>query len=237
LKVIAMLHPGNESQDMNTTPHAAAIAPQDFAMSEEPIFTANLSPRRFQSIRGGRVFMMIIFVAGALSLARLSLHVTHQAQELDPADSPGAGITVRTELLRIWLPRTLTELAERQTHSRVVRTHEELRRFLELNNRKDLWYALTMRGHQADGNIVEMTFIQWPYDDSRHFRELQDILATAAGNPPRNPGPDYSKASIYIIAQELLKREPREVMAELLRDASPAVDEELCPVTSSSLPD
>jgi DNA-directed RNA polymerase specialized sigma24 family protein len=53
----------------------------------------------------------------------------------------------------------------------------------------------------------------------RHFPEFLNILATAAGNPPRDPDADYSQASISIIAKEATKREPHAVMAELVNGA------------------
>jgi len=224
-----MLLPGNERKEMDAEPRDAAIAPHDFSGSEDPIFTAGPPPRRFQSIWGGTIFTMIVFAAGVVGLARLSFHVARQAQELEPADRPGAGIIVRSELLRLWLPQTLTELAKRQSQSRVVRTHGELQRFLELQDQEDLWYAQTTRGHQVNGDFTDITVIRRPYDDPLHFPELLDILATAAGNPPSYPNADFSKASVHIIARDLLKCESREVMAELLRHPSPTVDEGLSP--------
>jgi hypothetical protein len=147
---------------------------------------------------------------------RLSFHVARQAHEPEPADQPGAGIIVHSELLRLWLPQELTDLSKRQPQSLVVRTHEEMQRLLETPDRRRLWYALTFRVRQLNGKVVDLTFIRRPHDDPRHFPEFLDILATAAGNPPRGPDADYSKASVSIIAQESSEREPRDVMAELL---------------------
>jgi hypothetical protein len=96
-----------------------------------------------------------------------------------------------------------------------------LQRLLELQDRRRLWYALTFRAHQFNGKVVDLTFIRRPYDNPRHFPEFLEILATAAGNPPRGPDADYSKASVSIIAQESSKREPRDVMAELLKGPFP----------------
>jgi hypothetical protein len=172
---------------------------------------------------------MIVFAAGVMGLAWLSCHVTRRDQGLEPDNSPGAGIAVRSEPIHLWLPRTLTELAQRQSQSRVVRTHEELRRFLELEGREDLWYALTARGHQVNGQFVDITVIRRPYDDAPHFPELLAILATVAGDPPRHPDADFSRASVHIIAEELLNSEPREVMAELLRHPSPSLHHERSP--------
>ncbi len=163
--------------------------------------------------------MILVFAAGLMGLVGLSFHVARRAHEVEPVDQPGAGILVHSELLRLWLPQELTELSKRQSQSLVVRTHEELQRFLELQDRRRLWYALTFRAHQLNGKVVNLTFIRWPYDDPHHFPEFLNILATAAGNPPRDPDADYSNASISIIAQEATKREPHAVMAELVNGA------------------
>ena len=161
--------------------------------------------------------MILVLPAGVMGLAGLSFHVARHAHELAPADQPGAGIIVRTEVLRLWLPLELTDLSKRQSQPLVVRTHEELQRLLERQDRRRLWYALTFRARLFNGAVVDLTFIRRPYDDARHFPEFLDILATATGYPPRGPDSDYSKASVSIIAQEPSTCEPREVMAELLQ--------------------
>ena len=178
---------------MDTEPRDAAIARYDLAGSEEPIRTSGPPPRRSRPGWADTFFMMIVFAAGVIGLACLSFHVTRQDQELEPASRSGSGIIVRSEPIHLWLPRTLTELAQRQSQSRVVRTHEELRRFLEREGREDLWYAMTERGHQVNGGFVDITVIRRPYDDAAHFAELLAVLATAAGNPPRHPDADFSK--------------------------------------------
>jgi hypothetical protein len=200
---------------MNPKPDDTAIASRGFAESREPILATGSSPRRLLSILGGTVFMIFVFAAGVAWLAGLSFHVARRAHQSEPVDQSGAGIIVHSQLLRLWLPQELTDLPKRQSHSLVVRTHEELRRLLERQDRRRLWYALTFRAHQLNGKVVDLTFIRWPYDEPRHFPEFLDILATAAGNPPRGPDADYSKASISIIPQESSKREPRDVMTEL----------------------
>jgi hypothetical protein len=210
---------GNRSKDMNAKPHDAAITSRGNAESQEPILVTGSPPRRFLSIWGGTILMILVFAAGVMGLAGLSVHVAPRTHEVEPANQPGAGIIVRTDLLCLWLPQELTELSKRQSQSLVVRTHEDLQRFLELQDRRQLWYALTFRGHQLNGKVVDLTFIRRPYDDPRHFPEFLNILATAAGNPPRDPDADYSQASISIIAQEGTKREPHAVMAELVNGA------------------
>jgi hypothetical protein len=72
---------------------------------------------------------------------------------------------------------------------------------------------------------VDITIIRRPCNDPVHLSELLDILATAGGNPPGDSNLDFSKAAVHIIAEELAKREPGEVIDELLGHPSPGVDQ------------
>jgi hypothetical protein len=162
------------------------------------------------------LFMIVAVAAGVIGLGRFSLHVSSMPQVQEPADRPGAGIIVRSELVHLWLPQGVTELARRHARSRSVQTHEQLRRILEQEDRQDLWYALTTRTQQVDGEFADITMIRRPYDDELHFVEFLDVLATVAGDPPRHLDADFSRASVRLIGDEFLKRDPREVMTELL---------------------
>jgi hypothetical protein len=227
--VIALLLPGNESKSIDAEPRDAAIAHRNLAALAGPTFTASPTHPRFQTIWGGVVFMMIVVAVGMYGLASFSLHVANQAQELDLADRPGAGITVRSEIIRLWLPKTVIDLAKSQSSSRTVRTHDELQRFLELRDQKAMWYAQTTRGYQVDGNAVDITLIRRPYDEPQNFPELLEVLSITAGNQPLSLNAAFSKAPVHVIDPELSKREPREVMTQLLRQRSPTPDDELRP--------
>jgi hypothetical protein len=224
-----MLRVGNASQGIDTAPRGAAIARHDLAGSEGPIRASGPFPRRSRPGWADTFFLPIVCAAGVMGLACLSVHMGRQDPELESANQPGSGIIVRSEPIHLWLPRTLIELARRLPRSRAVRTHDELRRFLELEGREDLWYALTARGYQVNGAFVDITVIRRPHDDAPHFPELLAILATAAGDPSSHPDADFSRASVHILAEESLKCEPREVMTGLLGHSSPNRDRERSP--------
>jgi WD40 repeat protein len=134
----------------------------------------------------------------------------------------GDGIIVRSQVLRVWLPKTLTELAVRQFPSLVaIRTHDELRRFLEGVDQKDLWYALTVRSSLANGEIEDLTVIRWPYQDPDHFSESAAVLALAAGSVPIDQTVDFSTAALHFLPEDLTGRAPREIMGELLGHSRP----------------
>ena len=213
--------PGNESKNAVAEPRDAASARSDLDESEPR--------RRFQSNWGGTLWMMTVLGGGAIGLIDLSHHVARQDQEIEPTDHSGAGLIVRSEPVHLWLPQILTELAQRQSQSPVIRSHEDLRRFLEVEGRQDLWYAMTARGYQVNGEATDITVIRWPYDDAPHLPELLEILATVAGNRSRHPDAVFSRAAIHIVGNELRKCKPREVMAEMLAYPSPNADEEDSP--------
>jgi hypothetical protein len=160
--------------------------------------------------------MGTLIMAVAIGFSHLSSRATRPSRERELDHSPSAGLAERVELLRLWLPESLMELAGRQPDSAVVHTHQELRSLLERLGQESVWYALTFRCHQVDCNVSDVTFIRQPYNDPQYFPEFLAVLATAAGNPPRHLGADFSKVNVYLIPGELLKGQPREAMEVLI---------------------
>ncbi len=193
-------------------PERLPIPGHDLDGSEDMVST----PGRLLWLGRGYLVMAIVLVAAIIALPRLTSHATRPADDLEPDNHLGGGTVTRYELLRLWLPRALTDLAKRQSQSQVVRDHGELKRFLERGKQEDSWYALTSRVHQVNGGFVDLTVIRRPYQEPQHFPELLAVLATAVGNPPRDLDTDFSTASITIIPEDLRKREARQVLSELL---------------------
>ncbi len=191
--------------------------------SGRPISEASAAMKRLLSFCGGTALMGIGIVAATLVLTYIGSHATHPGRKLEADELPDGGIIVRSELLHIWVPETLTELAEQQSRAPAIRDHEGLKRFLELRDQRDVWYALTVRAHQVNGGFADITVIRRPYHDPEYFPELLAVLATTAGNPPRDSDMDFSTASIHIIPEELARREPRGAIVELLDDPPPPV--------------
>jgi hypothetical protein len=186
-----------------------------------PISEASAAMKRLLSFCGGTASMGIGIVAAMIVLTHLGSHASRPDRGPEADNQPDGGIVVRSELRQIWLPVTLTELAEQQSRAPVVRDHAGLKRLLEVRDQRDLWYALTARAHQVNGGFADITVIRRPYHDPEYFPELLAVLATAAGDPPRDSDTDFSTASIHIIAEELARREPRGAIVELLDDPPP----------------
>jgi hypothetical protein len=169
---------------------------------------------------GGALLIGIAIALAAIVSTRLAPHAAGPDRELEPDEPPGGGIVVSSELLHLWLPETLTDLAREQARSRVVRDHEALKRLLELRGRRDAWYGLTARQHQVNGRFAEITVIRRPYHDPQYYPELLAVLASLAGDPSGDSVSDFSTASIHIIPPEWRGRDPRDAIAELLKRPS-----------------
>jgi hypothetical protein len=217
--VIAMSLPGREWNGKVAERHGLVIVPHGVDASEEPALAAAKSPRRFFTIWRDRIFLTIVVVAAMIGLTRFASHVAQQAQELSSADGSDVGIVIRTEVLHLYLPQTLFERPK----------HQSLQQFFERPGRENIWYALTLRAHQVNGGFADVPIIRRPRNDSEHRPQLLEILATAGGNPPSDPNFDFSKADVHIFPDDLATREPTEVISELLRHPSPAVDHERLP--------
>ena len=153
--------------------------------------------------------MVIVIGTGATAITAFSSYVARQDQQAASVNDPADGILIRIEVIRLYLPRTLIDLAQLERRQPSLHSHADLRRKLEFEHQRDLWFALTERGHTLTGGIVDMSLIRTPYRDPGHFRELLQILAAAAGNPSA----DLSFAKVQLIPDELSKRDPRKVIS------------------------
>jgi hypothetical protein len=165
---------------------------------------------------GDKLVMLIALAGGSLGLTYFAGHVArlHQSHESDK--HPGASAVSHVEPVRIWLPQTLVEVAKRRTSQPPIQTHEELQRVLEVEQLRDVWYAVTMREHHDNGEFNDLTVIRWPYNDPRLFPEFPQVLAAAAGKPRSDSAVDFSFASVCVVVEDFRERTPYEVLGEAL---------------------
>jgi hypothetical protein len=178
--------------------------------------SATRYPGRIRRSWGSKILPLLTLGIGILGLARFASQVGTRNPRLAFDDRPDSGIFLRSEVLDIWLPQTFVELASHQARTGELRTHDELQRFLEVRGQGGLWYAVTIRGYQAEGRHEDLTEIRWPQQGARDFPEFLAILSALAEDQPTDPANQYSTASFHVLPQALIEREPREVMAELL---------------------
>ncbi len=187
-----------------------------------------LAPTRLFWSWGEMLLALVALIAPVIGYTRLDSCASRSSRLLEPDDRPGSGVTVRAEVLHLWLPETLIELAAHQPRCLVAQTHDDLRSFLECRGQRELWYAFTTRSHQVNGGIVDTTVIRHPYKDPNHFPEFLDVLGTAAGNPPTYPALSYSGAEVHVLPGKLSEREPSEVVEELTSRPFPPQDAACC---------
>jgi hypothetical protein len=123
------------------------------------------------------------------------------------ADRPRDYIGVSVHVKDVWLPEPLFNLAKRESWSLAEERHQHLRNVLEREDWQVLFYAFTVRALQANGGVKYFHFIRYSYCKPRNVQELLEVMATAAGHPPKTDY--YSAAAVHVVPagtspQELL---------------------------------
>jgi hypothetical protein len=155
---------------------------------------------------------MMVVIAGIVGL----VYVSFQARSPGPADRPGSGIFVRTEVTALWVPRALRDVAQGEAVTAVFRSPETLQTELKRRGLNDAWYALTYRGYQVNGDRAEITQVRRISEAYAHVEEFRDMMAMAAGHPPRHERREFSQVKVEIIPDTLLNADPRKAVSQLI---------------------
>ena len=170
----------------------------------KPLKPTWLAPYRMLRNWGEKAFMVVTIVVIGIGLSRLQFPATWPSGGLESTERGGSGLIVEHETLHVWLPPIFIALAATSANS-VAPTHQELRSFLERRGQQNLWYAVTIRGHQVNGGMADITFIRYPYREAENFWEFREILARAAGDSTsQDSGP-----KLHILPGEPPERAPR----------------------------
>jgi hypothetical protein len=176
---------------------------------------------RISSVNG-TLLMVLAIAAGSIGLTSFASFVARQDRLAASGKDPLDAIVIRSEVIHLYLPRTLIELGNHQTQQPPLQTHEELRRSLEVQQHRDLWYALTVRGFQVNGEFADTTFIRRPYAVPDRFAEFLEIMAAATASPP-DLWKNLSSATVHLIPDEFSERDPREVITKLIGQSPPPI--------------
>jgi hypothetical protein len=173
---------------------------------------------RLVSNWGRTIFLIFVMVAGTIGLSCFAAHVSVLNQTAAEADEPDWGLVVRIEVVRVWLPPVLSDLAKQNSPDGVIRTHEDLRWILELRGQQQAWYAMIWRGYSAHRDFVDLPVVRQPYSEPLLFPDLVELLSSAAGHSHDEPTGRYPTTSFELLPESFLKREPRAAIADLLDD-------------------
>jgi hypothetical protein len=140
-----------------------------------------------------------VVAAAGMILPYHDAHTPRTGSQRRGDDRPDGDIAVMSQVLDIWLPEPLVDLAKREFQPCGLNRDEGLEKVLDRKEYQDLFHAFTVRGFQSNSDAVIVTYVRYPYHVSEHYQELVDLLATAAGSPPRYAGMDYSGTTIHIV--------------------------------------
>jgi hypothetical protein len=191
------------------------------------IATVDLWLRTLFSRLAGNLMIVVVLVTMVIGLTHFNTVVPQPGAASELSDAPGSGVIVRSEVIRLWLPESLADLAQSEPPALVARNYQELMKAVERRGQEDLSYAITVRAYLANDRSDDMSFIRHPYRQLDHLQELTDIVATVAGIPPRHPSADYSAAVVHIMPARMSQREWLQATqaSSLLRQADPLEQE------------
>lgn len=116
----------------------------------------------------------------------------------------------------LWIPRALRNVAQGESGAPVFCSPAALQTELKRRGMKDAWYALTYRGYQVNGDSAKIIQVRRISEAPAHIEEFQDMMATAARNPPRHEGGELSQVKVEIIPDRLLTANPLEAVSQLV---------------------
>jgi hypothetical protein len=171
------------------------------------VMTMFLPVGAFFSRLVGNLMIVVMVVATAIGLTQFGALAPRPSGAVEFSAPPGSGVIVRSEVAHLWVPEILVDSALHELPALSAQTHQELKKALERRGQENLWYAITLRGHQVNHGATDISFIRYPYREPENLQELMDVLAAAAGNPPRHPSADYSAAIVHIMPAGMSERE------------------------------
>jgi hypothetical protein len=161
--------------------------------------------------------MMLLFaaaIAGVVVWVRPPAdEKPHAGSELERDGLPGDGIIVSSHVVHIWLPEPLAAWAKQNSRSFSELSRDNLHKIVERQDHQSFFYAFTVQALQADGYREGISFVRHPYREPENAQEFVDILATAAGVPPRYPALDYSRAKVHFVPPTMARKELLEVIS------------------------
>jgi hypothetical protein len=157
------------------------VVPSDRAQIGETVLTTARSPSRFVSTWGNEIFLVFVIAGGAIGLTIFATHVSKQDQKHADTSMRGGGMVLRFEILRVWLPQALVELAKHEPPTGAITTYEDLRRLLELRGQENVWYAMNVRGITRTDSFLICRIFAGPTPSRNSFQNYLRFW-------PKSPG-------------------------------------------------
>jgi hypothetical protein len=160
-------------------------------------------------------------IMGIIGLAWFALYVDKRARGPDPGEPHS--VTVRFDMVAIWLHPQIFELLNDPTADDALRFYEAFYAYVEKHKLERTWCVVIIRHVQSSRPSPVMAVIRQPHDDPSLYPDPLVVLNAANGRPPHVPLVDYSKMKVGIIPAEFVdaEGEGRRRRAEQLRSLEP----------------
>ena len=159
-------------------------------------------------MRVERLIMALCALVGVAGLFLFGRHVWNAGAR----QREHAGITVRSEILTIYVPKALIEFAKAHPD---ITTNDELVRLIR-EAKLNVWFATVTRNHQANGIFVDVPIWYRPGERPECFGNAKAVLLTLAGNRPVPGTVAYTNARTEVIEDAMMEMEPMEGLRRLL---------------------
>jgi hypothetical protein len=170
--------------------------------------------------------LALLVVLAALALTRPAvLHMAQPDHEPASEEKPDSGNVIRTDATDLWLPTVLKQLVSDPSKEAILASPSALQRYLGEHRQRTIWYAVTMRHHQANGHVAEITTIKHLNERLRDCGQFLDLLAAIRGEARWYPDADFSRLRIDTIPEDLLNWEPRQAIYEMVSLPRPPGDQ------------
>ncbi len=158
-----------------------------------------------------RVERLIMALCALLGVAGLSLLARHVWNAGAPQPEP-PGITVRSEILIIYAPKTLIDFAK--AHPEITTNDERVR--LIRQAKLNVWFAIVGRNHQASGIFTDVAMCFRPGERQEWFDNTKAVLLTLAGNRPVPGTVAYRNTKTEVLEDAMMEMEPVDGLRQLL---------------------
>ena len=150
-----------------------------------------------------------LVIGAAVGLAVLAFHPSNRGTAGEQLDIPGSGITIRGELVDVWMPESLLELVRADSAIPGPLDREKSR--LQLNRERGgtLWYALTHRLDQRNGQATQITTIRYPCRPPLDFETFCELVEQIRISRSQHERSNVSTPAVHIIPK-LLQLDPIE---------------------------
>jgi hypothetical protein len=164
-------------------------------------------------MRVERLIMALCALIGTAGLFSFGRHVWNSSAP----QTERSGITVRSEILIIYAPKALIDVAK--AHAEIT-TNDELVRLIR-EAMLNVWFATVTRLHQANGFFTDIPIWYRPGQRPERSDNAKAALRMLAGDRRGHGILAYTNARTEVIDDAMMEMDPAEGLRQLLTQGKP----------------